>query len=88
MTDLIGTIGTIFTVRDGTCRITGEPRALAGLRVEVVGPGGMVGNLSVRLVDEIEQVAATLAKRDPWWTVERVENLLAGEVEFDREDLV
>jgi hypothetical protein len=82
-------VGNVYTVRAGISRITGEPQVLAGLRVEVIGAGGMVGDLSVRLVDEIEEVAAILAERDAWWTVERVEEILAGEgIEFDREDLV
>ena len=87
MTDLTDLTGTIFTVRNNVCRITGEPQVLAGLRVEVIGAGGMVGHLAVRLVD-IEQVAAVLAKRDAWWTVERVEEIAGEVIEFDREDLV
>jgi hypothetical protein len=48
----------------------------------------MAAALAVRLVGEADDVAHTLAQRDPWWTLERVEQLLlAGCLEFDSAEL-
>ena len=81
-------IGRIFIVVDGISSVTGKPETLAGLRVEVVGAGWMVGDLSVRLVDPIERIARILAERDAWWTEERVEDCYGRSiVEFDRDAL-
>jgi hypothetical protein len=81
-------IGKLYHVRAGTCPLTGQPQVLAGLQVQVVGPGGMAAALAVRLVGKANDVAHTLAQRDPWWTLERVEQLLlAGCLEFDSAEL-
>lgn len=82
-------VGNVYTVRAGISSVTGEPEVLAGLRVEITGHGGMVGELAVRLVDPVEQVARILAERDGWWTLDRVVEILGDDaIEFDRDALV
>lgn len=80
----------VYQIREGICDLTGEPRPLAGLRVRVVGRGGMVGDFCVILLDSDEQVVerlrANLAddeSRD-WWTSERIDELvLAPDARFE-----
>ena len=79
--------GSIYTVKDGISSVTGEREILRGLRVREVGPGRMVGEVSVQLVDALPKVQKLLQARDPWWTLERTREMLSGEIEFDRSAL-
>ena len=88
--------GQVFRIRDDLSPLTGERESFRGLRVEIVGFGGMAGDYTVRFLDSAETIVDILSssevedERSPFWTVDRVnEHILdpSNRSEFDLSQL-